>query len=124
MPSSGKLQCVTTSATAPTALSDTRSRVGSASGSASISFDAEGASIQGSVQVRADAESATVNFTQHFQEAGPVTATGNPLAYGPGTALALADQGDAVPGLAVGYRAQLPGGTLYTGVARFICSRT
>jgi hypothetical protein len=124
LPTSGKLQCTAVATTAPTALSDTHAKLGSASGTASVSFDTSGAAIQGTIQVNAGGETTVVNLPTQLEEAGPVTITGNLLANGPGAALVLADQGNDVPGLAVGYRAQLPGGTLYTGVARFACTRS
>ncbi|MNR45398.1 hypothetical protein D3C85_1642410 [compost metagenome] len=50
--------------------------------------------------------------------------TGLLLGPGAGAGMVLADQGSEVPALVVAYRAQLPGGVLYNGVARFACNKT
>ena len=123
LPDSGKLQCTTVATTAPTTSGDTRPSVGSASGSASIAFDTGGASIQGKMQVRAGAQSAEVDFSTHIEGAGVMPITGQFFANGPGAAVTLAAQGSDVPGLAIGYRARMPGGALYLGVARLTCTR-
>ncbi|WP_159915766.1 hypothetical protein [Pantoea sp. 18069] len=122
LPLDGQLQCESVAATAPTALSDTHQKLGSASGSASVSFDPSGAVIQGTMQVHAGAQSASVDLSTAIQHPPAVSATGRMFANGPGAAIVLANLGDAVPGLVVGYRAQLPGGDLYLGVARFTCT--
>lgn len=122
LPASGRLQCTTVAATAPTLLFGSYAQVGSASGSASISFDANGAVIQGAMEVRVGEESARVNLFTHTEQAGYMHLTGQLLANGPGAAIALADQDSGIPGLVVGYKAQLPSGALYNGVARLACT--
>lgn len=124
LPPSGQLQCTTVAATAPTALSDAPAKVGTASGTASVSFDTSGAAIQGSIQVSAGAEKASVNLSTHIEDAASMSITGLLLGPGPGAGMVLADQGSEVPALVVAYRAQLPGGALYNGVARFACNKT
>lgn len=74
--------------------------------------------------MHAGAESATVNLSTRIEDAASMRITGQMLANGSGAAVMLADQGNAVPGLVVGYKAQLPGGIFYTGLARFACSST
>lgn len=123
LPTEGRLQCTTVAATAPTALSDTHEKLGAASGSTSVSFDNSGAAIQGSVQVRVGAQSAAVDLSRSITEVHQVAVKGLMFANGAGAAMTLTDQGTGIPGLVVGYRAQLPGGTLYNGVARFECTR-
>lgn len=75
------------------------------------------------MQVHADSQSASVSLATKIQNPASMGVTGHMFANGPGAVVALANQGDAVPGLVVGYRAQLPGGDLYLGVARFVCSK-
>lgn len=123
LPLDGQLQCKSVAATAPTALYDSHQNLGSASGSASVSFDPSGAAIQGTVQVSVGAQSASVDLSTSITHPSALSATGRMFASGPGAAIVLANQGDAVPGLVVGYRAQLPGGGLYLGVARFVCTK-
>lgn len=74
--------------------------------------------------MHAGAESATVNLSTRIEDAASMRITGQMLANGSGAAVMLADQDNAVPGLVVGYKAQLPGGIFYTGLARFACSST
>lgn len=123
LPIDGKLQCESVAATAPTGESDTQQKVGSPSGSASVSFDSSGAAVQGTIQVRAGAQSASVDLSTNIKHASAMSVAGHMFANGPGAAIVLANHGDAVPGLVVGYRAQLPGGDLYMGVARFFCTK-
>lgn len=122
LPTSGELQCTLLAATTPTALFDSSAKVGSASGTASISFNDSGAAIQGEMQVSAGGESAKVNLSTQLRNASSSSITGQLLANGPGAAITLADQGSEVPGFVLWYKAQLPGGALYNGVARFTCS--
>lgn len=65
-----------------------------------------------------------VNLPAQITGAAGVHISGLLLANGPGTAVVLADQGSAVPALAVWYKAQMPGGDFYTGVARRACKQT
>lgn len=123
LPLEGQLQCKSVAATTPTSVSETQQKVGAPTGSASVSFDTNGAAVEGTMQVRAGAESATVSLATKIKNPAYMSVTGNMFANGPGAAVVLANQGGAVPGLAVGYRAQLPGGDLYLGVASFVCTR-
>ncbi|MEG1769076.1 MAG: hypothetical protein RR311_11470 [Comamonas sp.] len=123
LPREGRLQCKSVAATTPTGASDSRQKVDPPSGSAQVTFDANGAAIEGTMQVRADGQSASVSLATKIEDPGSMSVTGHMFANGQGAAVALANQGDAVPGLVVGYRAQLPGGDLYLGVARFVCSK-
>lgn len=123
LPASGKFQCAVMAATAPTSDAPTGPKVGSGSGSASVSFDTSGAAIQGTMQVRAGGQSAEVDLSTHIDNAPSMLITGQFFANGAGAAVMLADQGSAAPGLAVGYRIRLPDGALYLGVARFACTR-
>ena len=124
LPASGQIQCNTVAATAPTAVSDARAKVGSASGSATVSFDTNGAKVQGSIQLRAGGETGTTNLATQIQEAASMSVIGLLLGPGAGAGMVLADQGSDVPSLVVAYRAQLPNGGLYNGVARFTCKKT
>lgn len=123
LPREGQLQCKSVAATTPTGASDSRQKVDPPSGSAQVTFDANGAAIEGTMQVRADGQSASVSLATKIEDPGSMSVTGHMFANGQGAAVALANQGDAVPGLVVGYRAQLTGGDLYLGVARFVCSK-
>ncbi|MCD2514103.1 hypothetical protein [Comamonas endophytica] len=121
LPASGQLRCTSVAATTPTNFYASARNAGSASGSADVSFDTDGAGVQGALQLQVDAGSATVDLHTRIRSAGSMPITGRMLAQGPGAAIALADQGSATPALVVGYKAQLPGGNLYSGVARFAC---
>jgi hypothetical protein len=123
LPLEGQLQCKSVAATTPTGVSDSRQKVDSPSGSAHVTFDANGAAIEGTMQVRAGSQSASVSLATTINKPTAMGVTGHMFANGPGAVVALANQGDAVPGLVVGYRAQLPGGDLYLGVARFVCTK-
>lgn len=123
LPREGQLQCKSVAATTPTGASDSRQKVDPPSGSAHVTFDANGAAIEGTMQVRAGGQNASVDLATKIKDPGSMSVTGHMFANGQGAAVALANQGDAVPGLVVGYRAQLPGGDLYLGVARFVCSK-
>jgi len=122
LPNTGELQCTIQAATAPTALFDNNATVGTVSGSARISLDDDGAHINGTLQVSAGAESATLNLDHDLDDPTGISSKGQLYGSGPGTAVGLADQGNAVPGLVVWYRAQLPGGSRYNGVARLTCT--
>ena len=122
LPTSGQIQCTTVAATAPTALTDAAVKTGSASGTASVSFDASGAAIKGTLQVRAGADNATVDLSTQIEEAASMSITGLLFGNGRGAGMVLADQGNNVPALVVAYRADFPGGALYNGVARFTCT--
>ena len=123
LPLEGQLQCKSVAATTPTGVSDSRQKVDSPSGSTHVTFDANGAAIEGTMQVRAGSQSASVSLATTINKPTAMGVTGHMFANGPGAVVALANQGDAVPGLVVGYRAQLPGGDLYLGVARFVCTK-
>lgn len=122
LPTSGTHECTMVAGTAPTTNSSAAS-LGSASGSASVAFDANGAAVQGKMQVRAAGESTEVDLATHIKNAGQISLRGPFFGSGPGAAITLAAQGSADPALSVGYRAQMPGGALYLGVARFNCIR-
>lgn len=121
LPADGELQCRTVAVTAPTAFSSPHEDVGLASGYASVSFGANGAAVQGEMEVLVGGESAKVSLSTLIQNTS-FTIIGQLFSGGPGAALALADQGSEVPGLVVGYKAQLPDGVLYTGMARLACT--
>lgn len=123
LPLEGQLQCKSVAATTPTGASDSRQKVDSPSGSAKVTFDANGAAIEGTMQVRAGSQSASVGLATKINNPAAMGVAGHMFANGPGAAVALANQGDAVPGLVVGYRVQLPGGDSYIGVARLVCSK-
>jgi len=123
LPLEGQLKCKSVAATTPTSASDTQRKVGLPSGSANVSFDANGAAVQGTLQLNSGNDSASVSLSTKIQDPTSMSVTGRMFANGPGAAVVLANQGDAVPGLVVGYRVHLPGGEPYIGVARFVCSR-
>lgn len=123
LPLEGQLQCKSVAATTPTGASDNRQKADPPSGSANVTFGTNGAAVEGSMQVRAGSQSASVSLATKINDPAAMSVTGHMFANGQGAAVALANQGDAVPGLVVGYRAQLPGGDLYLGVARFVCSK-
>lgn len=122
LPTSGQAECKTVATTAPTANSGRHAKVGSASGTSSLSFSARGATARATIQVRVGGESAPLALSAEITDVDSTSFTGLLLAQGPGAALMLADQGSPIPGLVMGYRAQLPGGTFYTGVARLSCT--
>lgn len=122
LPVKGQLQCSAVAATAPTALSGTQEKLGSATGSATVSFDANGAATQGTMQVRVGAETVSVSLATTIVSPTALSITGHMLANGPGAAVVLAGQGGEVPALVVGYKAQVSNGSYYTGVARFACT--
>jgi len=122
LPTSGNFECATVAATAPTTNSSA-ARVGSASGTASISFGTSGAAVQGKIQVRAAGESAEVDLSTHIKAVAHMSIMGAFFGSGPGAAVTLASQGNSDPALSIGYRARMPGGALYLGVARLTCTR-
>ncbi|MCD2514104.1 hypothetical protein [Comamonas endophytica] len=123
LPTIGQAECKTVAATAPTANSDRHAKLGSASGSGTMVFSDRGTSIRATIQVRVVGESAPMALSAEITDVEQTSYSGLLLAQGPGAALMLADQGSPIPGLVMGYRAQLPGGTFYTGVARFSCTK-
>lgn len=124
LPVSGQIQCHTVAATAPTAVSDARAKVGSASGSATVSFDDNGAKIKGSIELQAGGETGTTTLDTQIREAASMSVIGLLLGPGAGAGMVLANQGSDVPALIVAYRGQLPGAGLYNGVARFACTKS
>lgn len=122
MPVSGQFECTSGATTAATGLSDSAVKTGLAEGTAQVSFDNGGAAIRGTMKVSVGVDHAQVDLATTIGNATSMPITGRFLAQGQGAAITLADQGSAAPALIVGYKAQLPGGVLYTGVARFTCT--
>lgn len=122
LPTSGKFECTTVAATGPTTGSSV-AKVGSASGTASVSFDSSGAAVQGKMKVGTAGESAEVDLSTHIRKAGSMSVIGQYFGSGPGAAITLAAQGSSDPALSLGYRARMADGSLYIGVARLTCTR-
>lgn len=122
MPAGGEFQCTAMAATTPSAAYEPKPPVGLASGSAHMSFGTGGAAIQGTLQVSVGTESATLKRPAKIGDPAYVTMAGQLLSSGSGTALTLADQDSEAPALVMGYKAQLPSGASYIGVARFACA--
>ena len=109
--------------TAPTYLAGSGAQgVGTASGSATLAFDGDGAAVGGEVTVTVDGASAAVSLNSNINSPTTTPVTGKFFAAGPGAAIQLGASGSDAYLIAVGYAVTLPSGARYHGVAKFRCA--
>ncbi|WP_219114758.1 hypothetical protein [Janthinobacterium sp. UMAB-56] len=95
---------------------------GTASGTASVSFDASGAKVVLSIDTSAGGSTGKVSASSSMASAGSSSIVGGYLSGGTGAQLVLADGGAGRYLLIAAYKAQLANGANYQGVATFRCS--
>ena len=123
LPTTGTPTCDAGVFTAPTYIAGSGAQgAGTASGSASLAFDSNGAAVGGTLTVTADGVSTTVSLNSNLATPTSTPITGAFLSAGTGAAIQLGASGTDAYVLAVGYAATLPSGARYQGVAKFRCA--
>lgn len=124
LPGSGSPTCDAGVFTSPTYVSGGggAANSGTASGSSTLAFGSEGATVTGSVKVTVGDAVGTVNFDTKVKSPSSTSVTGSFLSAGAGAGITLGDHGSGAYAIAVGYSATLPSGARYMGVAKFRCA--
>ncbi|PHV27892.1 hypothetical protein CSQ93_09915 [Janthinobacterium sp. BJB426] len=126
LPATGTFTCDAGTFTAPSytggsSVSST-ANFGTASGNASMSFDASGAKIALTIDASAGGSTGKVAASTTMASAASSSITGGYLSNGTGAQLMLGDGGAGRYLLIAAYKAQLANGANYQGVATFRCS--
>lgn len=126
LPATGTFTCDAGTFTAPSytggsSVSST-ANFGTASGNASMSFDASGAKIALTIDASAGGSTGKVTASTTMASAASSSITGGYLSNGTGAQLMLGDGGAGRYLLIAAYKAQLANGANYQGVATFRCS--
>lgn len=124
-PATGSLTCDAGVFTAPTyerGGSGTQPNSGTASGSATLSFGAGGATVGGAVNVAASGSAGAATLGTTISSTSSASVTGAYLSGGSGAAVQIGDAGGGAFLVAASYAATLANGARYIGVARFRCA--
>lgn len=123
-PTSGTFACDAGVFTAPTYASGAGSAtvVGSATGSASLSFGTGGATVTGAINVTASGSSGSASLNGSVSEPSSATITGAYFSNGAGAYVQIGDGGAGSYLVATSFVAVLANGAHYIGVAKFRCS--
>ena len=126
LPATGTFTCDAGTFTAPSytggsSVSST-ANFGTASGTASMSFDASGAKVVLAIDASAGGSTGKVSASTTMASAASSSITGGYLSNGTGAQLMLGDGGAGRYLLIAAYKAQLANGANYQGVATFRCS--
>jgi hypothetical protein len=126
LPATGTFTCDAGTFTAPSYTGGTNvsstAYFGTASGTASMSFDASGAKIALAIDASAGGSTGKVAASTTIASAASSSITGGYLSNGTGAQLMLGDGGAGRYLLVAAYKAQLANGANYQGVATFRCS--
>lgn len=126
LPASGTFTCDAGTFTAPSYTGGTNvsssGYFGTASGTASMSFDASGAKIALAIDASAGGSTGKVTASTAIASPASSSITGGYLSNGTGAQLMLGDGGAGRYLLIAAYKAQLANGANYQGVATFRCS--
>lgn len=126
LPATGTFTCDAGTFTAPSYTGGTNisssGYFGTASGTASMSFDASGAKIALAIDASAGGSTGKVSASTTIASPGSSSITGGYLSNGTGAQLMLGDGGAGRYLLIAAYKAQLANGANYQGVATFRCS--
>jgi hypothetical protein len=126
LPASGTLTCDAGTYTAPSYTGGSSvasdANFGTASGNASMSFDASGAKVTLAIDASAGASSGKVTAATTMASATSSSIIGGYLSNGSGAQLMLGDGGSGRYLLLTAYKVQLGNGANYQGVATFRCS--
>ncbi|MDN2702375.1 hypothetical protein O0881_10240 [Janthinobacterium sp. SUN100] len=126
LPATGTLTCDAGAFTAPSYTGgnsvSSSAYFGTASGTASVSFDASGAKVVLSIDASAGGSRGKVTASTSMGSAASSSITGNYLSSGTGAQLMLGDGGAGRYLLIAAYKAQLANGANYQGMATFRCS--
>ncbi len=123
-PTSGTFTCDAGVFTAPTYASGAGGAavVGSATGSASLSFGADGATVAGAINVTASGSSGSASLNGSVSGPSSATITGAYFSNGAGAYVQIGDGGAGSYLVASSFAAVLANGSHYIGVAKFRCS--
>lgn len=124
-PATGSLTCDAGVFTAPTyerGGSGTQPNSGTASGSATLSFGAGGATVGGAVNVAASGSAGSATLGTTVSSTSSASITGAYLSGGSGAAVQIGDAGGGAFLVAASYAATLANGARYIGVTRFRCA--
>lgn len=124
-PTTGTLSCDAGAFTTPTYQSGgsgTSPNTGSASGTATLSFGAGGATVGGAVNVAASGSAGSATLGTTISSTSSASITGAYLSGGSGAAVQIGDAGGGAFLVAASYAATLANGARYIGVARFRCA--
>jgi hypothetical protein len=126
LPATGTFTCDAGTFTAPSYTGGTNvsstAYFGTASGNASMSFDASGAKIALAIDASAGGSTGKIAASTTIASAASSSITGGYLSNGTGAQLMLGDGGAGRYLLVAAYKAQLANGANYQGVATFRCS--
>lgn len=126
LPASGTFTCDAGTFTAPSYTGGSSvpsgADFGTASGNASMAFDASGAKVVLAIDASAGGSTGKVAASTTIASAGSSSITGGYLSGGTGAQLMLGDGGTGRYLLLAAYKAQLANGANYQGVATFRCS--
>jgi len=122
MPASGTFACTPSALTAPSRASGASAAYGSATGNMTLSFGADGATVNGSIDVSASSSGSLAINTIVRDRPGTVAITDNYLGSSYGAAVQIAEDSPGAYAIVGTYRALLNDGSNYIGAFRFKCS--
>jgi len=120
LPASGSFRCDAGTFTAPSRESGAGPVLGSATGNASLRFDAGGGRVDASIRVDASGVVGDVPASAVIADTASTSTTGNYATNGAGATVTLADAGNGAYALVGSYRAIVGAGS-YIGAYRFLC---
>lgn len=123
-PTAGSATCDSGAFTAPSYVGGTPgtgSNLGTATGSAALTFGSTGVTVTGALSNVAGGSTGSINFNTLVGSTSGSSITGSYFSGGPGAQIAVGADGTAGYTVATGYSVTLANGARYQGVASFRC---